>query len=203
MKTSAGPNIEDRVKAIMTPFAKPWRWFCDGPWIVLEPPQGLIAAETLHHVHQRPDVHSVEAVFRATPSPGVYLRFRLHDLPQESASKGVAWTTSTATPTELLVLSGHGMRVGVLGHYGLFDETPDLAAAIKVARVKLAEGHARAFVAYRIEAAVIDGIGDGTDRELVRFEIYPDRVALVPANQGGLSDEQKVKAHTLPRKGLL
>lgn len=111
--------------------------------------------------------------------------------------------TSTAIPGELLVLSGRGVRVGVLGHYGLFDETPDLAAAIKVARAKLAEGHARAFVAYRIEAAVIDGIGDGTDRELARFEIYHDRVALVPVNQGGLSDEQKAKALALPRKDLL
>ena len=111
--------------------------------------------------------------------------------------------TSTAIPGELLVLSGRGVRVGVIGHYGLFDETPDLAAAIKVARAKLAEGHARAFVAFRIEAAVIGGIGDGTDRELVRFEIYPDRVALVPVDQGGLSDDQKAKAHALPRKGLL
>jgi hypothetical protein len=106
-------------------------------------------------------------------------------------------------PVELLVLSGRGIRVGVLGHYGLFDETPDLVAAIKIARANLTKGHARAFVAYRIEAAVIDGIGDGTERELVRFEIYPDRVALVPVNQGGLSDEQKAKAHVLPKKGLL
>lgn len=111
--------------------------------------------------------------------------------------------TSTAVPTELLVLSGRGIRIGVLGHYGLFDETPDLGAAIKAARAKLAEGHARSFVAIRIEAAVIDGIGDGTDRELARFEVYPDRVALVPVNQGGLSDEQKAKALALPKKGLL
>ena len=111
--------------------------------------------------------------------------------------------TSTAVPTELLVLSGRGIRIGVLGHYGLFDETPDLHTAINVARAKLADGHALAFVAIRIEAAVINGIGEGTDRELARFEVYPDRVALVPPNQGGLSDEQKAKAHALPRKGLL
>ena len=111
--------------------------------------------------------------------------------------------TSTSVPTELLVLSGRGIRVGVLGNYGQFDETPDLAAAIKAARAKLAKGHAREFVAFRIEAAVIDGIGDGTERELVRFEIYPDRVVLVPVKQGGLSDEQKAKALALPRKGLL
>ena len=111
--------------------------------------------------------------------------------------------TITSTPTELLVLSGHGIRFGVPGHYGLFDETPTFSGAVKAARAKLAQGHARAFVAIRIEAAVIDGIGDGTDRELVRFEIYPDRVALVPIDQGGLSDEQKAKALALPKKGLL
>ena len=112
--------------------------------------------------------------------------------------------TSTSVPSELLVLSGRGIRFGVLGHYGLFDEEPTMHAAIDVARCKLTTGHARAFVAIRIEAEVIDGIGNGTDRELVRFEIYPDRVALVPPNQGGLSDEQKAKAYALPKaKGLL
>ena len=111
--------------------------------------------------------------------------------------------TITSTPTELLVLSGHGIRFGVPGHYGLFDETATFDTAVKAARAKLATGHARAFVAIRIEARVIDGIGDGTERELVRFEIYPDRVALVPVDQGGLSDAQKAKALALPRKGLL
>lgn len=94
---------------------------------------------------------------------------------------------------ELLVLSERGLRFGVVGHYGLFDE----------AREQLAAGHVRAFVAIRIEAEVIDGIGDGTERELIRFEVYPDRVAIVPAGQGGLSDEQKAKARALPKKGLL
>lgn len=108
-------------------------------------------------------------------------------------------TTSTAIPGELLVLSGRGVRVGVLGTYGTFTEALDLEAAIKIARDELAAGHARAFVAFRIEADVIDGIGDGTERELVRFEVYPDRVALVPADQGGLSDEQKDKIFTLPK----
>ena len=111
--------------------------------------------------------------------------------------------TSTATRTELLVLCGGGIRFGVPGHYGLFDETTTFNAAVEAARAKLAEGSARAFVAIRIEAKIINGIGDGTERELVRFEIYPDRVALVPADQGGLSDEQKAKALALPRKDLL
>jgi hypothetical protein len=111
--------------------------------------------------------------------------------------------TITAIPTELLVLSGFGIRFGVPGPYGLFDEAASFAEAVSVARAKLVKGSMRAFVAIRIEAKVIDGIGDGTERELVRFEIYPDRVALVPAYQGGLSDEQKAKAHELPKKGLL
>ena len=79
MTTAA--NIEKSVSAIMEAFATRWRWFCDGTWIVLEPPQGLIAAETMHHVHQSADVHTVEAVFRTTPHPGVYLRFRLREAP--------------------------------------------------------------------------------------------------------------------------
>lgn len=100
---------------------------------------------------------------------------------------------------ELLILCGRGLRFCIPGHYGLFDETPTLAAAIETARTKLAAGHARAFVVIRIEAAVIDGIGDGTDRELARFEVYPDRVVLVPSEQGGLSDEQKAMALALPK----
>ena len=102
--------------------------------------------------------------------------------------------------TELLVLSGRGVRTGVLGDYGLFDEIPQLEAAIAAARVKLVNGHARAFVAIRIEADLIDGIGDGTERELARFEVYFDRVALVPGGQGGLSAEQAAKVLALPRK---
>jgi hypothetical protein len=108
--------------------------------------------------------------------------------------------TSSAVTSELLVLSGHGLRFGVPGHYGLFNETPTLEAAITMAREQLSVGHARAFVTIRIEADVIDGIGDGTERELVRFEVYPDRVALVPDDQGGLSDEQKAKVFELPKR---
>lgn len=115
---------------------------------------------------------------------------------------------STARPNELLVLAGRGLRFGVVGHYGLFDETPTLEVAIAAAREKLAAGHALAFVAIRIEADVIDGIGDGTERELVRFEVYPDRVAIVPDDQGGLTDVQKAKVFELPKcrwhgRGLL
>jgi hypothetical protein len=106
-------------------------------------------------------------------------------------------------PVELLILEGRGIRVGVIGHYGLYDEYVTFKEAVEAARTKLTAGHARAFVAIRIEAVVIDGIGDGTEQELVRFEVYFDRVVLVPKNQGGLSDEQKAKALALPKKELL
>jgi hypothetical protein len=106
-------------------------------------------------------------------------------------------------PVELLVLSGRGIRFGVPGHYGLFEETPTLEAAIAAARRNLANGHACACVAIRIEAKLIDGIGDGIECELVRFEVYPDRVTLVPKGQGGLSDEQMAKVLALPKKDLL
>lgn len=108
-----------------------------------------------------------------------------------------------AAKTELLVLSGKGIRFGITGHYGTFHEAPTFNAALAAARVQLAAGHTRAFVAIRIEAAVIDGIGDGIEKELVRFEVYPDRVALVPDDQGGLSNEQRVKVLALPKKRLL
>ena len=70
-------NVEQRVQAIMEPFARPWRWFCDGAWIVMEPPQSIVAAETVQYVHENRDTHTVEVVFRSTPHPGVYLRFQL------------------------------------------------------------------------------------------------------------------------------
>lgn len=71
----------DRVQSILKSFSQPWRSFLEasGPWAVLEPPQGVITAETMQHVRQHPDVHTVEAIFRSTPSPGIYLRFRLRN----------------------------------------------------------------------------------------------------------------------------
>jgi hypothetical protein len=108
-----------------------------------------------------------------------------------------------APKTELLVLSGMGLRFGVPGHYGTFDATQTFDAALTAARAQLAAGHARAFVAIRIEAKAIDSLGTGTERELVRFEVYPDRVVLVPDDQGGLSDEQREKALALSGKGLV
>jgi len=115
--------------------------------------------------------------------------------------------SSTISKTELLVLSGHGIRYAVPGPYGSGDEFHLFSSALAAARTQLAPDRdrvgARAFVAIRIAAEVIDGIGNGADRELARFEVYADRVALVPPEQGGLSDEQKAKILALPKKGLL
>jgi hypothetical protein len=108
-----------------------------------------------------------------------------------------------SSKTELLILSGRGIYFGVPGHYGLFAESDTFNGAVTTARQNLAAGHARAFVAIRIEAETIDGFGDGTDRELARFEVYPDRVTLVPKDKGGLSDEQKAKVLALPKRRRL
>lgn len=77
-----------RVQAIMAPFSQHWRWFFEGPWVVLEPPYGSIAGETMQYIHQHVDTQTVEAVFRWTPSPGVYLRFRLLSPSTHSTQKG-------------------------------------------------------------------------------------------------------------------
>lgn len=104
---------------------------------------------------------------------------------------------SVLDPTSLLhVLSGKGILVGVVGHYGTFDEHATFGDAVRAARAKLKAGGSyvrSTCVAIRIDARTIGGIGDGVERELARFEVYADRVALVPADQGGLSDEQRTK----------
>jgi len=93
---------------------------------------------------------------------------------------------------ELLVLHKQGLRWGIPGHYGLFEEHPSFEAALAAARGKLAAGHARQFVVLRIEARTLNTApAIGTHRALVSFEIYPDRVVLVPPDKGGMSDEQR------------
>jgi hypothetical protein len=110
-----------------------------------------------------------------------------------------------STPTELLVVAGRGVRWVLLRPYG-YSEYPSFQDAIKAARERLSAGYARAFVAIRIEAEIVDGILDmggesrtdnNTDRELARFEVFPDRLILVPPTQGGLSDAQTAKVLAL------
>lgn len=51
--------------------------FFDGPWIVISPPGGAVVLEHMTFLASlSPVVNSIEAVFRPTPTPGVYLRFR-------------------------------------------------------------------------------------------------------------------------------
>lgn len=73
-------EIEARVKSIMKQFTEPWRWFRDGIWIVMEPPDSVISAATMRYMLAHSQVTRPEAVFRTTPHPGIYLRFRLKDV---------------------------------------------------------------------------------------------------------------------------
>lgn len=63
-------------------------------------------------------------------------------------------------------------------------------------------GHAprysREFVALRQKCtyAPQEGVASGNDRELLRWEVFPECVVLVPDGQGGLTDEQRDAALT-------
>lgn len=119
------------------------------------------------------------------------------------------WKLTNLDPNVLHVVSGSGIRVGIVGHYGTLELFTTFEAAVHEARRRLAVSQAkahqvyRACVAFRIEAVTIGGLGSGTETELARFEVYADRVTLVPPGQGGLSDAQRAKVHALPMKGLL
>lgn len=78
-KRLIGADTKSRVDRILVGFATPWRWFQDGRWIVMEPPHGLIAAESISYIENHDEAHTVEAVFRSTPRAGIYLRFQLRE----------------------------------------------------------------------------------------------------------------------------
>lgn len=101
------------------------------------------------------------------------------------------------------------VRFTVPGHYG--DQAvggraawPDFAAAVAAARSTIKRfdypgqtpdhTYSRAFVALRIT-------GKGRDREALRWEVYSDRIVLVPSDQGGLSDEQAAATIADPAQG--
>jgi hypothetical protein len=54
-----------------------WRWFLDGDYIVFEPSAKSIHPRDMAFLDMQPRTSDVEAVFRATPSPGIYLRCKL------------------------------------------------------------------------------------------------------------------------------
>ena len=108
---------------------------------------------------------------------------------------------------KLLMPKPGGVRWTVPGSYGdqkiagkwswpTFDEAV-AAARSEISRIDYpgqTPDHAftRAFVALRAEADIVSDYG--TDCEIMRFEVFQDRVVLVPENQGGLSDEQAAAA---------
>ena len=54
-----------------------WRWFIDDACIVFEPPTGSISPRAMIFLDMHTRTTDVEAVFRATPISGVYLRCKL------------------------------------------------------------------------------------------------------------------------------
>jgi hypothetical protein len=105
--------------------------------------------------------------------------------------------------SELLILARTGLRVGVLDHFGIFDEFVTFNDALRAARKRIANGQLQVMISIRIDADIINGLGCGTDRELMRFEVYFDRVTLVPSDQGGLTDDQRDSVRALSSKELL
>lgn len=78
-----------------------------------------------------------------------------------------------------------------------FPEYPSFAAAIVGARERQRPlpwgGHTREFVALRQRStyAPPQRPGSGADRELLRWEVFPSCVVLVPEGAGGLSEAQR------------
>lgn len=89
----------------------------------------------------------------------------------------------------------------VPGHYSSGDEFATFAEAVAHARAKQERidipqierepRWSRAFVTLRQSCRYASGgIGIGNDAEILRWEVYQDRVALVPTGQGGMTAEQ-------------
>lgn len=87
------------------------------------------------------------------------------------------------------------------GYYSSGDEFSTFEEAVAFARAKQVRidipqiesepRWSRTFVALRQSCRYASGgIGIGNDAEILRWEVYPDRVALVPEGQGGMSTEQ-------------
>jgi hypothetical protein len=54
-----------------------WRWFIDDDYIVFEPSTGSIHPRDMAFLDMQARITDVEAVFRATPHAGIYLRCKL------------------------------------------------------------------------------------------------------------------------------
>lgn len=105
------------------------------------------------------------------------------------------------------VVNVEGVRFTVPGCYGDQEigghrSWPDFAGAVAAARstikrfdypgVKPDHTFSRAFVALRVSSkyAQVVNMTSGIDREVLRWEVFRDRVVIVPSGQGGLSNEQ-------------
>ena len=84
---------------------KGWRWFIDNDWIVLEPHNRFVASSDMAFVATQPSAIDIEAVFRATPSPGVYLRFKLTRM-DTNVAQIAAWFEDQAAKERELLDSG-------------------------------------------------------------------------------------------------
>lgn len=105
---------------------------------------------------------------------------------------------------DIEIVSREGIRFVVPGHYGGQEidgqsSWPSFASAVTAARstIRVISGidplhNTRAFVTLRMGAVYANG--GGCDREVLRWEVFHDRVVMVPADQGGLSDDQKTRA---------
>jgi hypothetical protein len=84
-----------------------WRWFIDGGYVVLEPRDRLVSFRDMAFLWNV-GTTDIEAVFRATPSPGVYLRFKLaaHNSGMTPIEQIAVWFEEQAAKERELLDSG-------------------------------------------------------------------------------------------------
>lgn len=109
------------------------------------------------------------------------------------------------------IVASEGVRFTAPGSYGDQEiggvrSWLDFASAVAAARSTIKRfdypgskpDHAfsRAFVALRVSSkyAQVVSMTSGVDREVMRWEVFRDRVVIVPPGQGGLSAEQSSAA---------
>lgn len=112
----------------------------------------------------------------------------------ELADRTVA--ASKEVGTKVSVTTEACVRFSVPEHYTSGPEFDNFAEAVAYAR----KTPGRSCVAMR-QHWTVPGENGSRDSEILRWEVYPDRVVLVPKGQGGLSDEQAeaAKACHLPK----
>ena len=91
-----------------------WRWFIDGGYVVLEPRDRLVSFRDMAFLWNV-GTTDIEAVFRATPSPGVYLRFKLtaHNIGMTPIEQIAVWFEEQAAKERDLLDSGRCNNPGL------------------------------------------------------------------------------------------